>query len=208
MANSMVHWNGNQLCAIDTETTGLDSAIHEMIQICILPLDSNLDPRQDVIPFFVTLKPDNPEALSREAMKVTGLKIEDLLNQGMDRFAAIDLFEDWYKKLNLPTTRGGYPKRIMPLGQNYAFDKAFILRWMGHSTYEEYFFYHYRDTMIAALFLNDHAAVHGEDIPFKKVNLSWLAKETLTPLERAHDALQDCLATAGVYKKLIHRGLV
>lgn len=204
----MVHWNGNQLCVIDTETTGLDPTIHEMIQICILPLDSDCLPRQDVIPFYIELKPDNPEAVSREALRVHGIDIRKICASGMDRLAAIDLFEDWFKKLGLPTTRGGYPKRIMPLGQNYAFDKAFMLKWLGFATYEEYFFYHYRDTMIAALFLNDQAAVHGEDVPFKKVNLSWLAKETSVQIDRAHDALQDCLATAGVYRQLIRRGLV
>lgn len=208
MANSMVHWNGHQMCVIDTETTGLDPSIHEMIQVCILPLDSDCQPRQDIIPFYIELKPDNPEAISKEAMKVTGIKVADLLAYGIDRFKAIDLFEVWYKKLGLPTTRGGYPKRIMPLGQNYAFDKAFMMKWLGFATYEEYFFYHYRDTMIAALYLNDHAAVHGEEVPFKKVNLSWLAKQTKTPLDRAHDALHDCLATAGVYRQLLRRGLV
>ena len=208
MANSMVHWNGNQLCAIDTETTGLDPSIHEMIQICILPLDSDIKPRQDVIPFYMELKPENPECMSVEAFKITGIDIHKLCANGMDRMKAIDLLEEWIKKLDLPTTRGGYPKKIMPLGQNYAFDKAFMLKWLGFSTYEEMFFYHFRDTMTSALFLNDHAAVHGEDVPFKKVNLSWLAKQTNTPLERAHDALQDCLATAGVYRSLIHRGLV
>lgn len=208
MANSMVHWNGHQLCVIDTETTGLNPFIHEMIQICILPLDSDCEPRKDVIPFYIELKPDNPECMSLEAFKITGIDIKKICAQGLDRLKAIDLLEDWIKKLGLPTTRGGIPKKIMPLGQNYAFDKAFIMKWLGFETYEEMFFYHFRDTMSSALFLNDHAAVHGEEVPFKKVNLSWLAKQTNTPLNRAHDALQDCLATAGVYRHLIRQSLV
>lgn len=208
MSNSMVHWNGNQLCAIDCETTGLDPSIHELIQICILPLDSDIKPRQDVIPFYMELKPENPECMSIGAFKTHGIDIHKICTEGMDRMKAVDLLEEWIKKLDLPTSRGGYPKKVMPLGQNYSFDKSFMLNWLGFSTYEDMFFYHYRDTMISALFLNDHAAVHGEDVPFKKVSLSWLAKQTNTPLERAHDALQDCLATAGVYRNLIHRGLV
>ena len=55
MGNSMQHWNGNQLCVVDVETTGLDLFWHEIIQLCILPLDSDINPRTDVSPFYINL---------------------------------------------------------------------------------------------------------------------------------------------------------
>ena len=66
MGTSMIHWNGHQLCAIDTETTGLDPNYNEIIQICILPLDSNIKPRKDVFPFYIEIVPDHPERASPE----------------------------------------------------------------------------------------------------------------------------------------------
>jgi len=205
MANAMEHLNGNQICVIDTETTGLDPFYHEMIQIAILPLDANLDPRQDVIPFYISLKPDHPERIDREAMKVN--KIMDLTKNGFDRLKAIDLLEEWVTKLKLPCTKYGTPKRITPLGQNYTFDKTFIQAWMGNKSYEAFFHYHYRDTMIAANYLNDRAAFHAEVVPYSKVGLQWLCHQHKIENVRAHDALSDCVATAAVYKKMCQVGL-
>lgn len=211
MAKSMVHWNHHQMCVIDTETTGLDPHFHEMIQICILPLDSNFKPLRDkegngVMPFYINIKPEHPERISPEAMKVNQLSFTELARTGKDRLAAIDLFEKWVNdKLDLGVNKYGTPKKIMPLGQNYQFDKGFISRWLGDELYREYFHYHYRDTMIAANFLNDRAAFQAEKVPFSKTNLTWLAKELKVSYDRAHDALQDCLATAEVYRRLCRR---
>lgn len=210
MAKSMIHWNHHQLCVIDTETTGLDPYFHELIQICILPVDSNIQPLKvdgkGVTPFYINIRPEHPERIDPQAMKVNQLTFTDLARTGKDRLAAIDMLEHWInEKLNLGATKYGTPKKIMPLGQNYAFDKAFIQRWLSPALYDEYFHYHYRDTMIAANFLNDHAAFHAEKVPFSKCNLTWLAKELKVPYDRAHDALQDCLATAEVYRRLCRR---
>lgn len=208
MARSMQHWNGHLLCAIDTETSGLDPFWHEILQICILPLDSNIEPLQDVMPFYLNLKPEFPERADSEALKKNGLKLTDLALRGVDKIVAIDLLEGWVKKLNLPCTKYGTPKQIMPLGQNYAFDRAFIMRWLGCDLYNQYFNYHHHDTMVTAHYLNDQAAYHADKVPFSKTNLAWLCKALNVESERAHDALSDCLAVAGVYKKLLMRGLI
>jgi DNA polymerase III epsilon subunit-like protein len=203
----MQHWNGNILCAIDTETSGLDPHFHEILQICVLPLDSNVEPI-DVIPFYVNFVPEYPERAEMEALRRNKLDLPTLALKGIDKIYAIDLFEEWVKKLNLPCTSWGTPKRLIPLGQNYAFDRPFISAWLGNDLYNQYFHYHYKDTMIAAEYLNDRAAYHAEQVPFSKTNLAWLAKTLNVQSERAHDALSDCLTTAGIYKKLLMRGLI
>lgn len=205
----MEHWNGSQMCVIDTETTGLDPYWHEIIQICILPLDSNIKPRKDVLPFYIEIRPDFPERIDPEAMTVNKLDACKIATRGFDREKAKDMLRDWIDKLDLPFTKSGsYRKRIIPLGQNYAFDRAFILRWLGVHEYNEFFDYHYKDTMIAAHYLNDRAAMHGEAVPFAKVNLSWLANKLNVQNERAHDALSDCVTTAEVYRRLLMQGLL
>jgi DNA polymerase III epsilon subunit-like protein len=208
MGKSMQHWNGRQLCAIDTETTGLDPFWHEIVQICILPLDSNILPRKDVAPFYINLIPENPERLEKEAFKKNKLKIDDLVNKGFDRIAAIDMLGDWIAKLGLPVTAYGTPKTIIPLGHNYGFDRVFMIKWLGNDLYDTYFHYHFRDTMIAANYINDAAATHAEDVPFSKVGLQWLCNKLDVQSEKAHDALSDCLSTANVYRSLLKKGLV
>lgn len=208
MAKSMEHWNGNQMVVIDTETTGLEAGWHEMIQVCMLPLDSNLNPRKDVNPFYILVKPDHPERADKKAMEVNQLTFAEIGQKGHDRIAAIDLFQKWVEKLGLPYTKYGNRKQIIPLGQNYAFDKGFIEHWLGVDMYVTNFYRQYRDTMIAANFLNDRAAFHAEAVPFPKQNLSYLATKFGLDTTGAHDALADCLMTAKVYQKMIAQGLL
>lgn len=200
---TMQHLNGNLLCAIDTETTGLDCTMHEMIQIAIVPLDNNIEPIRTIPPFYIEIKPEHPERITKEAMSVNMIDMAKICDRGHDRIKAIDLLESWIDKLGLSYTKYGNRRKIVPLGQNYQFDRGFISAWLGHKMYEELFHYHYRDTMIAANFINDRAAFMAEPVPFVKTNLQWLAQKLNIQTDKAHDALQDCLTCAGVYKKLL-----
>lgn len=208
MSNAMIHWNGNQMCVIDTETTGLDAGWHEMIQICILALDSNLKPRRDILPFYIEIIPEHPERADPKAMQINRLDFAIIGQRGYDQEKAKDLLAGWIKKLDLPTTKYGNRKKIIPLGQNYAFDQGFIKAWLGTELYNEYFHYAYRDTKIVAQYLNDRAAMHAEKVPYSKTSLGWLAKRLDVPHERAHDALSDCQATAEIYRRLLQQGLL
>lgn len=199
----MQHLNGNLLCAIDCETTGLDPLYDEIIQICILPLDNNIEPIKSVMPFYIEIKPEHPERITKEAMSVNMLDLAKIMDRGHDRLKAAELLDQWIDRLGLPYTKYSTRKKLSPLGQNYQFDKAFISSWLGQKHYDELFDYHYRDTMIAANYLNDRAAFMAEPVPFSKVNLVWLAKKFCIEVDRAHDALQDCLTCAAVYKKMV-----
>lgn len=206
MARSMQHWNGNQVCAIDTETTGLDPLYDEILQIAILPLDSDFELRKDILPFNITMKPEYPDRIKAEAMQVNKLDLDTIMATGFDKETGIQLLEEWYKKLGLPCTKYGRPKKVIPLGQNYAFDKGFIQQWLGIDLYNDLFDYHYVDTMIAANYMNDRAAFHAETVPFSKVNLQYLASTLKIKTDRLHDALQDAYTCARVYKAMMKLG--
>jgi len=203
----MQHWNGHQLCVIDTETTGLDPHWHEIIQICILPLDSDLLPRKDVLPFYVEMKPYHPERIDKKALECNKLDLATICSRGHDAEKVKDLLDDWITKLKLPVTAHGTPKKIVPLGQNYAFDRGFIQQWLGVDLYDLWFHYHFKDTMIAAGFLNDQAAFHAEKVPYSKISLTYLCSTLKIENLRAHDALNDCQATAEVYRRMCLSGL-
>lgn len=209
MSNTvMQHWNENQLCAIDTETTGLTPYYHEIVQICILPLTADIEVRNDVNPFYIEIIPEFPERADPKAMNINGLNFAKIGQRGHDKEAAKDLLTAWVDKLGLGYTKFGNRKKILPLGQNYAFDMSFLKAWLGASAYDDIFFYHYRDTMAAAGFMNDRAAMHAEKVPFNKINLSWLAKQYNVVHDRAHDALSDAVTTARVYKAMLKSGLL
>lgn len=208
MKNSMQHWNGKQVVVIDTETNGLKAGYHEILQIAMLPLDSNFQQRQDILPLYMYIKPNHPRRTDMEALKVNKLKLAEINERGFDSEVAKDLLIEWIDKLGLPCNKYGKRCQVIPLGQNYSFDMSFIKAWLGIDLYYELFDYHYKDTMIVAGFLNDKAATHGEKVPFAKIGLKYLANLLNVEILNHHDALQDCLATAEVYRKLVNQGLL
>jgi DNA polymerase III epsilon subunit-like protein len=204
----MTHWFGDMMCVIDTETSGLDPDFHEILQICIMPVDSNIDMIKTIKPFFIELKPRCPELITPQALKVNRLDLNRLMTYGIDQEKAKELFREWFAKLNLPLKHSGASCKIRPLGHNYIFDKMFIIKWLGVDTYDEFFDYHSVDTMCVAMYLNDQAAMHGRNPPYQRVSLVSLCNLLSVENPDAHNALGDCVATAGVYKKLIQIGLL
>lgn len=204
----MKHLNGDLLCAIDVETTGLDPDKHEMWEIAVVPLDSQLRPRQDILPFHAMIRTGrcylNEEKVLVGEFDPAAIRMNKepfmlALREGLDGDEVIDHFERWFDALRL-----AHGKRIVPLGQNYAFDKSFIIKWMGPKHYEHFFHYHYRDTMHVALFLNDVAFMNGEPAPLPKVSLKYLCSQLKIKNECAHRAITDAATEAEVYKRLIN----
>lgn len=204
MANkTMRHWNANQLCAFDLETTGLDPDYHEICQVALLPLDAELDERRDVLPFSINLIPDHPDRIDSDAMKVSSLKLPDLIRTGHDQLKGVDLLEQWIEKLNLPYNKSGYNRtKIMLLGHNMLFDLPFFKKWLGPELFEHYFHPWWRDTMAVAAYLADNQGFRGERVMYPKYNLQYLATQHKIQRTRAHDALFDCRVTAQIYKKM------
>lgn len=205
MGLSAQHWNGHMLCAIDVETTGFEPWFHELLQICILPLDARIKPRKDLLPFNIYLRPEHPERMDDDVLKMHKKLLDDVERFGIDQEKAKDLLQEWIDKLGLPCTKYGTPKRIMPLGQNYAFDRSFLERWLGNRTYNYYFQAEQRDPLTISAYLNDVADVYAEKIPFPKRNLMYLCNLLNVDLKNQHDALADCLATAECYRRLLRQ---
>jgi DNA polymerase III epsilon subunit-like protein len=194
----MVHLNGNLLCAIDCETTGLQAGYHDIIQVCVLPLGHDLEPNKKVAPFYIDIKPMFPERADWAAMNVTKLEFSKLIIRALDPFRAADLFDTWFQKLGL-----AFGKKIVPLAHNWPYDRGFITEWLGKESYDQFFHFHHRDLLTACLYINDRSDHIQEPIPFPKLKLSYIAGLLKIPKFGAHDALQDCIATAKAYKHLL-----
>lgn len=195
----MIHLNGNKLCAVDCETSGLNPDEHELLQICVLPLDSDFKPDPKVTPFYMEMQPMYPKKIQKRALAVNGLDLNHLMTNCVPGHRVADLFVDWFDGLGLAPNKG-----IVPLGQNYQFDMRFIRAWLGNLTYEMCFKDQgHRDTKCVINFINDRAYQKGLPIPFPKTGLSAVATRLGINTDGAHDAMADCIMTAKVYKKLM-----
>lgn len=200
----MLHFNADTLCAIDCETTGLDPDIHEILELCIMPLDPrSLKPLEH---FRVFIKPESLATIDPKAMSVNKLDLDKIMKYGKSHTEALDLFDKWFEH-TIGDNKFGTKAKIMPLGHNYPFDRGFLMKFFGPKLYDIYFDYRIRDTAIAANFLNDHAFWHGERVPFNKVNLQWLAKKFNIEVIGGHTALGDCLLVSKIYKEMIRHGI-
>lgn len=194
----MKHLNGDLMCAIDCETTGLVAGHNDLIQVAILPLDGFLEPLKSMMPFEVLLQLKRPQNVAEDAMRVNGISLLDLATNGMDPWQAADLLVAWFEKLQLAPG-----KQIVPLAQNWRFDSAFLLDWLGRETFDLLFSRRHRDTMVAAAFLNDRADFQNVPCPFPHLQLSYLAKHLNVEQLKAHAALDDALTTAKVYAAMM-----
>lgn len=198
MSRSIIHINANQLVAVDVETTGLQPGYHEIHQVAILPLDSNIKPCRDIIPFCLDLQINYPERIEKKAIKGPREEFAKRQQRAIDPFTAADLLDDWFDRLKLPLY-----KRFYPLAQNWPFDRGFLIAWLGDTSFEHLFSPLYRDTMTIAIFHSDLSDFRGDKIKFVQYNLQYLCQKLDVINQKAHDALQDCIATAEVYRRLL-----
>lgn len=194
------HLNGNMVCAIDTETTGLIPGQHDITEIAVIPLLPDWTRDKSIMPFHVLMQPKRPGNWDPKAGEVTGKTLEQVMQHGMEAWAAVDRFEEWFDKLRLPER-----KQIIPLGMNYlSFDYPFIVDWLGgYLNYRHYFRSDVRDVMLTALHHNDRAEWRSESVPYSKTNLQWLCTQFGILRERSHTALEDAMATAECYRRLL-----
>lgn len=196
--SGLVHLNGNLLAAVDFETTGRRPGYHEIVQIAVVPLDSDIQPIKELRPFYTNIKPQYPERIEKSAFCVNGINLEELMLYAPEQERVKDLLVEWWNRLDLP-----FGKVLVPLVQNWAFESSFFKAWLGPDMVDKLFHSHARDTMLYAVAMNDRAAFMGEELPFNKVGLGSLCNKLNVVNQNAHNALADCLATAEVYRRLL-----
>jgi DNA polymerase III epsilon subunit-like protein len=210
----MIHLNGNMFVAIDVETTGLDAKRHDILEFAAVLLDEDIKPHKEYPPCSFIMRPEAVEAIDWEAIRVlrtydesldisdidlSKQKIQKCMNEGIDQSRAAELFVEWFEGISLA------PKsRLIPVWHNGTFDKDFITQWLGRATWEYIFDSRDRDTMTIGAFLNDYAMFNNEySVPFPKLKLSLLASKLGITQHTAHNALDDAVVTAEVYRQLI-----
>lgn len=194
----LVNYHPNLLTAIDVETTGCMPGWHEIIQIAVQPLNSNIDPVEGMRPFYMKIAPSYPERAEREATIIHGLNIYELHETAINQQRAAEMFYEWYQQIDLP-----YKKSFVPLAHNWSFESGFLKSWLGLETFDQCFHPHPRDSMQLGIALNDRAAFKNEKPPFSSVSLTSMCRQLGIPIIKSHDALADALAEAKLYKALL-----
>ncbi len=200
---SLITLHQNLMAAVDVETTGRMPGYHEIIQIAVLPLNSDLDPISTTRPFYMQIAPEYPERAEKEATLIHGLDIYELQKNAPSQSRAADMFDEWFQRLELP-----FKKSLVPLAHNWAFEAGFLKAWLGLESFGQFFHPHPRDSMMLGIALNDRAYFQGEGPPFNSVSLTAMCKQLHIPIIQSHDALADALAEAKLYKSLLQMPLL
>jgi|WetSurMetagenome_2_1015567.scaffolds.fasta_scaffold01440_9 DNA polymerase III epsilon subunit-like protein len=194
----IISLNFNLMAAVDVETTGRMPGYHEIIQVAVQPLNSDLEPVEGVHPFYMQVAPNYPERAEKQATQVHGIDIYQLKDNALSQEKAADMFDEWFQNLELP-----YRKSLIPLAHNWAFEAGFLKAWLGYEAFNQFFHPHPRDSMLLGIALNDRAYFQAEKAIFSSVGLKSMCQQLKIPHPNAHDALADALAEAKLYKALL-----
>jgi DNA polymerase III epsilon subunit-like protein len=196
----MKHLKNNLLCVIDVETTP-----HEIWQIAAIPLNPAFRPLEGCRHFEVVIRPEFPEKCDRQIMRMKKHELEHIKKARETHDTAVDLFHKYCTEII--DKYAGREAKILPVGQNWAFDCGKLQMWLGDEVFADLFHPWYRDPMVIAQFLNDVAFLDVEgtfkEPPFLYANLNYLTKKYRVVNHKAHDALQDAQATFKVYEAMV-----
>lgn len=181
----------------DIETTGLDSHLHDVIELSLHRLGDTSENAQKTW----CLKPLTPETVQAEALRINGHKLEDLLHktkEGRERYldpssTLVDI-ENWLAEDMVPTE-----KRFL-IGQNIGFDKERLQQLWIKCNSEDSFPFGRRmiDTMIIELFFDYCQGQFAEGYSLKNLGKKYGIKN-----EKAHTAAADVKATKEVFEKQV-----
>ncbi len=180
------------LYVADTETTGLDSRVHDVIELSLLRLNDGTQKTW-------TLKPLNVSSADPGALRVNGHKLEDLKLEtklGRETYkepsSVLVEIENWIAEDGVPAEN-----RVL-VGQNVAFDKDMLEKlWEKCHAKDTYpFGRRLLDTMSIEFFLNLCQNKMAESY-----SLSALVKKYGIVNAKAHSAEADVKATSEVFQK-------
>ena len=168
---SMVHLNGDVLCAFDMVTTGKEVDRHDIVEMCCLIYDYEIKPNPNILPFHVQFKASRFNGNMHET-NLPSTRICDATLKGFDKSDLADYFEKWFDELNLRDN-----KKLALLTHNWAEKYYFLVDWLGTENYKHFFDHRVRDLQASALFINDRSYLARYKIPYPKTKVTYLASQ-------------------------------
>jgi DNA polymerase III epsilon subunit-like protein len=174
-----------KIVVLDTETTGLDLTMHEIIQIGFITIDADSNNSYRVLSQKeIKIRPEHLKNASVEALKINGFSVYE-----------------WRDSLPFQHYANHIKETIeyadLLLGQNLLFDLRFIKQAFSNLSLEAPKFPPYIDTknMAEPLVKQKILESTSMDKMCKHYNISFTG--------RAHNALADCERTLKIWEKLL-----
>jgi DNA polymerase III alpha subunit (gram-positive type) len=181
----------------DIETTGLDSHLHDVIELSLYRVGDSSENAQKTWCF----KPLTPETIQDAALKINGHKLEDITHktrEGRERYldpvsTLVDV-ENWLADDGVPAE-----KRFL-IGQNIGFDKERLQQLWIKCNSESSFPFGRRllDTMMNELFFDYCTGEFAEGYSLKSLGKKYGVKN-----DKAHTAAADVKATKEIFEKQV-----
>jgi DNA polymerase III alpha subunit (gram-positive type) len=181
----------------DIETTGLDSHLHDVIELSMYRLGDTTETAQ----MTWCIKPLTPETADPVALRINGHKLEDITHktkEGRERYreassVLVDV-ENWMALDGMPAE-----KRFL-IGQNVGFDKDRLeMLWIKCNSKDSFpIGRRVMDTMIMELFFDFCKGEFAEGYSLNQIIKKYGIKN-----EKAHTAAADVKATKEVFEKQV-----
>lgn len=184
-----------KLLYFDVESTGVDPIVNDIIQISGI-VEINDEVKEE---FNFRVQPHSYENISKEALEVNGITIEQMKEYPTPQETLsklIKIFDKYVFKFNKSD-------KFFPVGHNIRFDIDFLFQFCKKCNFNylgSYLDYHKADTMGLLMSL-----MIARKIPVSGIKLVNACEENNIELLSAHDALADIRATRLLWKKLCER---
>ena len=174
--------------AIDLETTGLDVSRCEILDMAIVPLESDFTISKTIPEFTARIKAEHPEFAEAQALEINRLNPAD----GESRTVVLGNLIAWMNENGIG--------KIVPVAHNLEFDMSFL-----NKTFPELrkaFSHHGRDSMRLALAVNDIVRRENGEVKFPGASLRGVKDGLGLDGEIQHNAFEDAKDAALVYRRL------
>lgn len=199
-------FNRNMLVALDMHLLKND----EFIEICLFPVNHKFEISRTKLPFYALVKPrrspyyiNNGHERSNEIYQtvygVTQKRYTRAYNHGFDRTSLVNLFEEWFKKLEIKEG-----KRLMIVTYDWPRKYQYLVNWLGPLNFKDYFSYHVRDILDLAIYFNDWALTNWTDVPFRLIHIGHIFSQ-LKVRDSSKDTLVRAAGMAQVYKRMVDK---
>ncbi len=184
-----------KLCYLDTETTGLDANVNDIIQIAgIIEIDGQIEDK-----FEFLMRPFDGGRVDDKALQVNKRTRQEIAAFENPQIQ-LGMFQSLLARYVHPDI---YTDCFLMVGHNVEFDKNFIQAWFRKagqgSNYRKFFDYKVVDTY-PLIFTLDQVFKFG----LKNHKLETIAQFFGIPIQ-AHDAMADITATREVLQYVIKR---
>lgn len=181
-----------KLVVVDTETGGLDPAVHSLLSVGMWTIDTVKRIIDNPLYFLVK----EPLIVTTPyAMGINGLDLVDINREGLEPKEALNKVREYCKswgKLNPPS----------PVGHNVGFDIGFLNRLVSVSSDAGTLPFHYRTIDVPSILTTMYlAGMLPKDISSSQKALEYFGMER----GKVHNALHDAECTGRVYLEILKK---